>query len=74
MPVNDEEVLQALDRLMNGRGNGARTAKLLDVDYSHLRQFKSGYRRINQKVAEKLGFELRWIRKDMARLMPREPR
>ena len=61
-PVNDEDVLKTLDQAMSGYGNGKRVAIELDVNYSHIRQIKAGRRRISRKVAEGLGFELRWVR------------
>jgi len=62
-PSNDDEVLQELDRRCAGRGNGMRVAAELGVEPRRLREVKSGNRRVNQKVAEGLGFELRWVRR-----------
>jgi hypothetical protein len=62
-PENDEEVLQALDRRMNGHGNGERTAREMDIDVRYLRAMKSGERRVSKQVAGLLGFELRWVRR-----------
>ena len=61
-PVNDDEVLAALDRRMSGHGNGERTARELGVESAHLRAMRSGNQAISTKVAAGLGFELRWIR------------
>lgn len=61
-PDNDEEVLQALDARMNGRGNGERPAREFDIDVRQLRGMKSGERHVTKRVAEKLGFRLRWVR------------
>ena len=61
-PVNDEEVLRALDIRMSGHGNGAKAARELGVESSHLRAMRSGCRGISQKIAKGLGFELRWVR------------
>ncbi len=61
-PVNDDEVLQALDRRMAGHGNGERTARDLGVESSHLRSMRSGSQAISLKVGRGLGFELRWVR------------
>lgn len=63
-PINTEEVLQELDRQCSGRGNGIKTAERFDYSYEHLRQIKAGVRFMSQELAEKLGFELRWIRKE----------
>jgi len=62
-PVNDDEVLAALDRRMAGHGNGERTARELGVDSAHLRSMKSGYQAISAKVAAGLGYSLRWVKK-----------
>ena len=61
-PVNDSEVLLELDRHMAGRGNGERTARELGVDSAHLRSMRSGNQAISLKVANKLGYQLRWVR------------
>ena len=61
-PVNDEDPLRDLDRRMAGRGNGEKTARELDVDACHLRQIKSGARKMGQRIARGLGWELRWVR------------
>ena len=63
-PTNDEEVLRALDQRTHGRGNGAQTARDLGIEPSHLREIKSGRRNVSRKVAEGLGYELRWIKKE----------
>jgi hypothetical protein len=62
-PVNDELVLEELDRRTAGYGNGERTAKRLGVESAHLREIKSGRRPPSRRVAEGLGFELRWVRR-----------
>ena len=62
-PLNDDEVLKALDRKMAGRGNGERAARDLGVDSAHLREMKSGRRRVSLKVARGLGYELRWVKR-----------
>lgn len=61
-PVNDSEVLAELDRRTAGYGNGWRTANQLGIEPSHLREIKSGRRNVSRKVAEGLGFELKWVR------------
>ena len=61
-PVNDDEVLETLDRRMAGYGNGERTARELGVESAHLRAMKSGSQAVSLKVAAGLGFELRWVR------------
>jgi hypothetical protein len=62
-PVNDEEVLADLDKRMHGHGNGVRTARELDTDPAHLRSMRSGNWPISRKVANGLGWELRWVRR-----------
>jgi hypothetical protein len=62
-PVNDELVLRELDRRMAGRGNGVQTAIDLGTDYSHLRSMRAGSEPVTMKVAQGLGFELRWVKK-----------
>lgn len=66
-PTNDDEVLLELDRRTKGYGNGERTARELGVESSHLREIKSGRRSLTGRVAEGLGFDLRWVRKDSAK-------
>lgn len=61
-PINDDEVIEALDRRMQGHGNGERVARELGVDSAHLRSMRSGNQVISLKVANGLGFELRWVR------------
>jgi hypothetical protein len=61
-PVNDDELLQELDRLTHGWGNGARLAALLKVQPAHLRGTKSGTESVSMKVAVGLGYELRWVK------------
>ena len=61
-PVNDDEVLETLDRRMAGYGNGERAARELGVESAHLRAMKSGSQAVSLKVAAGLGFELRWVR------------
>jgi hypothetical protein len=63
-PVNDTEVLADLDRQMAGYGNGRRLADKLDMEPSHLRSMRSGSTSLGRRVAEALGWELRWVRKD----------
>jgi hypothetical protein len=63
IPENEEEVLRALDAEMSGRGNGIKAAERLDIEYRYLRSIRAGSRRMNQDLAAKLGFELRWVRK-----------
>lgn len=63
-PVNDDEVIQALDRRMAGHGNGERVARELGVDSAHLRSMRSGNQAISLKVGHGLGFELRWVKKE----------
>jgi hypothetical protein len=48
---------------MAGRGNGIRTALDLGADYTRLRHIRAGSERVTHKVAEALGFELRWVKK-----------
>ena len=62
-PINDEDVLQELDRRMAGHGNGERAARELGLDSAHLRSIRSGGRAISRKVAAGLGWELRWVKK-----------
>jgi hypothetical protein len=66
-PINDDLVLSELDRRTFGYGNGERTAKRLGVDSSHLREIKSGRRPPSRRVAEGLGFELKWVKKETRR-------
>ena len=61
-PVNDNEVIEALDKRMAGYGNGERTARELGVDSAYLRSIRSGNQAISLKVANKLGYQLRWVR------------
>ena len=61
-PVNDNEVIEALDKRMAGYGNGERTARELGVDSAYLRSIRSGNQAISLKVGRGLGFELRWVR------------
>jgi hypothetical protein len=63
-PVNDEDVLAELDRRCEGYGNGWKTANELGVEPSHLREIKSGRRKPSRKVAEGLGFTLKWVKKE----------
>ena len=62
-PINDDEVLRALDLRTQGRGNGARTARDFGIEPSHLREIKSGRRMVNLRIAEGLGYELLWVKK-----------
>lgn len=62
-PVNDEELLQELDKRTEVRGSQARVAATLDIDPSHLRQVISGTRSISLELGSKLGYELRWVKK-----------
>lgn len=71
-PVNSEIVLRELDRRMSGFGNGAALARALDVESSHLRSMRSGSKGVTQKVARGLGFELRWVRAEIAAGKKRE--
>jgi hypothetical protein len=64
LPSNPETVLAELDRRMSGYGNGKQTAQDLKIEPRRLHEMKSGSRRINQKVAEGLGFELLWVKKE----------
>ena len=63
-PINDNEVLAALDLRTHGYGNGWRTANELGIEPSHLREIKSGRRKVSRKVAEGLGYQLLWVRKE----------
>jgi hypothetical protein len=63
-PVNDDEVLEALDQCMRGYGNGERAARELGVESAHLRSMRSGHQAISLKVAKGLGFQLRWVKKE----------
>jgi hypothetical protein len=76
-PVNDEELLLELDRHMNGRGNGVKTADAIGMDPNHLRSVRSGRERVSVKIAAWLGYELRWVKRfcigDKVRLVNREP-
>jgi hypothetical protein len=65
-PVNDHEVLAALDRRMAGHGNGERAARELGVDSAHLRSMRSGNQTISVKVAAGLGYQLLWVKKGKA--------
>ncbi len=60
-PVNDEEVLRALDAQTARRGGQARFASEIGMEPSHLREIKSGRRAVNRRVAAALGYELRWV-------------
>lgn len=62
-PINDVEILAEIDRRSHGHGNGERLARQLGVESSHLREMKSGRRPPSRKVAEGLGYELRWVKK-----------
>jgi len=61
-PTNDSEVLEELSRRMSGFGNGEKTARDLGVDSAHLRSMRSGYQVLSVKVAQALGYELRWVK------------
>ena len=63
-PVNDHEILAELDRRCLGYGNGVQTARELGIEPSHLREMKSGRRKPSAKVADGLGYELCWIKKE----------
>ena len=63
-PINDDEVLRALDLRTRGRGNGARTARELSIEPSHLREIKSGRRTVGLKVAAGLGYTLKWVKRE----------
>ena len=62
-PVNEEEVLRELDRCTRGYGNGVGLARELKIEPRRLHEVKSGARRIIREIAEGLGYELRWVKK-----------
>lgn len=62
-PVNDHEVIADLARRTQKYGSGESVARQLGVDSSHLREMKSGRRPPSLKVANGLGWELKWVRK-----------
>jgi hypothetical protein len=62
-PVNDHEIQAILAKRMAGYGNGERTAIELDVESNQLREMRSGRRGPSPKVASKLGYELKWVKR-----------
>ena len=62
-PVNDEEVLRALETHTNGYGNRAKFADKLDMEPAYLGQILAGTRPICAKLTDALGYELRWVKK-----------
>ena len=62
-PINDDEVLRALDARTKGYGNCVGTARDFGIEPSHLREIKSGRRAVSLRLAAGLGYELKWVRK-----------
>ena len=62
-PINSETLLRELDLRTAGWGNTKKLAAAVGIEPAHLREIKCGRRRMNQKVASELGWELKWVRK-----------
>ena len=61
--VNDDEVLADLDERTAGYGSGNKFAAELGMHPTALKSIKSGNQRMTARVAEALGWELKWVRK-----------
>jgi hypothetical protein len=62
--TNENEVHAALCRATEGYGGVVRFARRLGVSRQYIHNMLYGGARISVEVARKLGFELRWVRKD----------
>jgi hypothetical protein len=64
IPVNDAEVLTDLRAWCARRRTQLLAARELGVSYETLRSALTGYRAVPHAAAERLGWELRWVRKE----------
>ena len=62
--VNEQEVYQALRAATKGYGGVVRFARRVGLTTRYVHGMLDGNRRVSVEVAAKLGFELRWIKKD----------
>jgi hypothetical protein len=62
-PENDEEVLKALDEQAQGYGNTSKFAVKIGTVTSHISDVRSGYRKMDKRIAAALGYELKWVKK-----------
>jgi len=58
-----QAILAELSRRMDGYGNGLKVARELGIDPGFLRSIKCGGQPVPKRIAEQLGFELRWIKR-----------
>ena len=62
--VNESELYSALVHATKGYGGVIRFARNIGVDRAYIHGMIAGNRRVSNDVAQWLGYELRWMRKD----------
>ena len=62
MKTAHETPHDALEALVKELGTAGRVARRFHVSDAYLSDIRSGKRRISERIAKELGFELRWVK------------
>lgn len=62
--VNEQEVYSALAHATKGYGGVVRFADRIGVHRNYIHGMLNGNRRVSAAVAQALGYEIRWVRKE----------
>ena len=62
-PVNDEEVVRALERVVKQYGSIRKLAVAAGYSYIYMRMIMCGVSDVNPRIAAFTGYELRWVKK-----------
>ena len=62
--VNESEIHAALAHATKGYGGVIRFARRTKLTYEYVQMMLYGSRRVSVEVAEKLGYQLMWVRRE----------